>query len=311
MGVYRLGSIIKYTRLSKGLTQNELSEGICSVETLSRYESGKIAPSREKFALLMKKMNEDDGRYILPIESHNTDIDKIVSDILFAKSRMEYEDVECKLEELLNHPHFNGTLDSNRQFVELMKALLDYQNKKVTTEEYISRLEECLRITFKDYKEDFRINRIFTQTEINIINNIAYAYGRAGKREKAICILEKLEEYFEKYNGIDDGKEYNKVLLTLSNELGLAGRYDESIAKCNKGIQWLRANNKSGSMYNFVYNLSWNILHKNSMQLDKESDEYKLAKKYAWQSYKLNEMFEESEITRHMGKEYYNNFFVE
>src|SRR5690554_3061941 len=56
MGRYRLGDIIRMTRKSLSITQEQLSEDICSVETLSRIETGKQDPSRDVYELLMERM---------------------------------------------------------------------------------------------------------------------------------------------------------------------------------------------------------------------------------------------------------------
>ena len=46
MGRYRLGEIISMTRRSLSITQEQLCEDICSVETLSRIETGRQNPAR-------------------------------------------------------------------------------------------------------------------------------------------------------------------------------------------------------------------------------------------------------------------------
>ena len=40
MGNYNVGDMIRLSRIAKKMTQEELSEGVCSVETLSRIENG-------------------------------------------------------------------------------------------------------------------------------------------------------------------------------------------------------------------------------------------------------------------------------
>lgn len=40
MANYRAGDVIRMTRNAVGITQEDLSDGICSVETLSRIENG-------------------------------------------------------------------------------------------------------------------------------------------------------------------------------------------------------------------------------------------------------------------------------
>ena len=44
MANYRVGDIIRLTRIASGLTQEQLSENICSVETMSRIENGENEP---------------------------------------------------------------------------------------------------------------------------------------------------------------------------------------------------------------------------------------------------------------------------
>ena len=56
MGEYSKAAVIKYTRKATGMTQEELSEGICEPVTISRYENGQLNPSDDKFIRLMQKM---------------------------------------------------------------------------------------------------------------------------------------------------------------------------------------------------------------------------------------------------------------
>ena len=56
MANYRAGDVIRMTRNAVGITQEDLSDGICSVETLSRIENGKHKIKRETYRKLMEKM---------------------------------------------------------------------------------------------------------------------------------------------------------------------------------------------------------------------------------------------------------------
>ena len=42
MANYKAGDVIRLTRNAVGMTQEELSDGICSVETLSRIENNNL-----------------------------------------------------------------------------------------------------------------------------------------------------------------------------------------------------------------------------------------------------------------------------
>lgn len=58
MGIYAVGEVIRRTRESLGMTQEELCDGICDVVTLSRIENGRNTPSRANFEALMERMGK-------------------------------------------------------------------------------------------------------------------------------------------------------------------------------------------------------------------------------------------------------------
>ena len=69
MGIYAVGEVIRRTRESLGMTQEELCEGICDVVTLSRIENGRNTPSRANFELLMERMGRSGKKYLPFIRS--------------------------------------------------------------------------------------------------------------------------------------------------------------------------------------------------------------------------------------------------
>lgn len=69
MGNYLIGQVIKRTRESLGLTQQELCEGICGLETISRIETGKQIPNRANFQALMERMGNAERSIFLLSEA--------------------------------------------------------------------------------------------------------------------------------------------------------------------------------------------------------------------------------------------------
>ena len=59
MSNYNVGDIIRLTRQSVEMSQEELSDGICSVQTLSRIENGKVNVKKETYRKLMERMNRN------------------------------------------------------------------------------------------------------------------------------------------------------------------------------------------------------------------------------------------------------------
>ena len=82
MGEYSKAAVIKYTRKATGMTQEELSEGICEPVTISRYENGLLNPSDEKFVRLMQKMGENGNTCLFPLHCEMADLQKEMEIIL-------------------------------------------------------------------------------------------------------------------------------------------------------------------------------------------------------------------------------------
>ena len=79
MAEYSKSAIIKYTRLAKNMTQEELSQFICEPATLSRYENGQINPTNDKFTQLMQRMGETGELYTFPVQCETVDLQERLS----------------------------------------------------------------------------------------------------------------------------------------------------------------------------------------------------------------------------------------
>lgn len=73
MGVRNAGKAIREARLKAGLTQEQLSEGVCSVLSLSRIENGSAGVSPVTFQALMAHAGAPCEVY--PIFAGRTDFD--------------------------------------------------------------------------------------------------------------------------------------------------------------------------------------------------------------------------------------------
>ena len=61
MSEYCMGEMIKRTRKSMNMSQEELAFGICSVSTLSRIENGLETPARATFEKMVERLGESKG----------------------------------------------------------------------------------------------------------------------------------------------------------------------------------------------------------------------------------------------------------
>lgn len=57
------GEVIRSIRKAKGMTQEEVAEGICSTSSLSKMENGSQVPSRQRFQKIMERLGEPGYSY--------------------------------------------------------------------------------------------------------------------------------------------------------------------------------------------------------------------------------------------------------
>ncbi|MFA9376112.1 MAG: helix-turn-helix domain-containing protein [Lachnotalea sp.] len=308
MGEYSKSAIIKFTRKSLGMTQEVLAENICEPVTLARYESGYLDPTDDKFNQLMQKMGKTGERFIYPIQSSKIEIEEQLKKILYALERKEFLEVK-KLITQIKHKHdISHFYPENKQYLKRIELILVYENKEISISEFIKGLEDALILTFREYnKNGFPIQRVFIESEILLLNNIAAMYGKNEEIDIAINIYQNIEEYFENAEMVNDYKPRYLVLINYANLLGLDKRYYDSIKICEKGITWLIDNNKSNCLYNFYYNIGWNLLKIGNAVQNKEK--VQKARCYVWMAYQLCSLYpESSENLEYIDRFYRDNF---
>ncbi|HFI0647889.1 TPA: helix-turn-helix transcriptional regulator [Streptococcus suis] len=95
----KIASLIKRTRLEKGFSQKELSEGICAQAVISKIEKAEVSPSVELFFKLVKKLDIDSSVILELFQLKKSTEEPILTDEL--KSilyRREYDTLEYFLQ---------------------------------------------------------------------------------------------------------------------------------------------------------------------------------------------------------------------
>lgn len=303
MGEHSKAAILKYSRKYSGMTQEKLAENICDPVTLARYESGKLEPTDDKFEQLMQKMGMSGERYVLPL--HDETVEHRMKNILYAFERKEFDVARGELEILKADEKFDANTPENRQYVQRIELNIAYKKGEISSDEMLDGLLGALKITFPEYNEEhFHVYRIFTETEVLLINNIATQHWKRGEQQLAIHLHENLEEYYQSNIVVNDYKPRYICLISYSNYLGLSGYYDESIEICKKGIQWLHQNNKYNFLYNFYYNIGWNLMKKVEGGLEPESVRT-VAQCHIWLAMQLCDILPENKQNLEKIKNYY------
>lgn len=271
MSNYRIGDVIRMTRIYMGMSQEKLSEGICSVQTLHRIENGKTGVKRDLYIKLMKKMERiPEKNYAVCV---GKDLELIDERNLFEKA-VQIGDFQ-KAE-----PYFakiKEKADGNiitKQYILKWEVLIDYYCKRSSAEETIKRLEEAIRLTVPDYKECLGKRFPFTEQEILNIMSLANAHIHADRDREAIVIYEKLLDCLNEDYIV--GEYINHVRLVIMRNLAVAysacEMYEKALKLNSECFKYAKENNEGIKIIELLGDKAWVISKQIKRGERKESD---------------------------------------
>lgn len=304
---YRKSLLLKQRRIEVGLTRESLSEGVCDVTTLLRYENGVLDPSDEKYMELMSRMDNDIEMYQLSYETGKIiDVEEYRKWEEFFQKHKEEEVID----EILSCSGYDVIKGSEAQqyYDRFMLYKKYYCNKEIDAFCYIKKLEEIVSRTIREYKEgNYSINKLLTETEIYILNDIAIAYIDIKKYDFAEKIYMKLREYFKSEQaGVMELARY-KIMINYSNLLGQMGKYKESYEVCNDLLYSALINTKQKLLFNPLFNMGWNIME--SIKKKTPIGTIGQAREFINSSCLLCRYYNESEVAQKVMSDYFKSNF--
>lgn len=230
-----LNYLIKEVREAKGMTQEQLCEGICEQESLSRIESGKRNPHRKVLYQLLKKLDINREQYYGFIIADDFTLYEKVRDYRRCGPRNEKEKETILFKEI--EQGLDTSIAINRQFVEMERIYLE---NKLQEEEKIEALTKILHYTMPEINNKELPYRIPFRAEYSLLNRIAIAYRKQGMIKEAVQIYERIQEEYEysqvkmKYHAVPGLTFYPNFsgFLEVKNELVKA------LKKSDEGLEF-------------------------------------------------------------------------
>lgn len=256
MGMYRLGDIIRMTRKSLSITQEQLCDGICSVETLSRMETGKQNPSKDIYELLMVRMGRIRERAYSMLSISDFKVlekMKLFEDYI---KLYDYNQAEILLNEI-KEKLGNSILD--RQFLTRAESLINYRLNKINTEEFLEGLQKALLFTIPKYGTISLSKWPLNFNEAMLLLNISTAYAEMEDYMKAIDILEDSNSAIEQSYMDEQQRVIMQVAISnnLSKWYGLIGSHEKAIEIANEGILICQKSKLGNVLPNLLYSVVW------------------------------------------------------
>ena len=227
MGVRSAKDAIKEARLKAGLTQEQLAEGICSLQALSRIETGVSGVSPTTFQSLMERAGAPCERY--PIFASREDFDCFYA-LKLARFHLDSWQLAPAYEELQKAEDRNWA--DNRLYYQewlLLHCRLQFRSYQCNHQLNYNTLLSALRITvpgieLSDFKKCF-----LTQNEIQLLISIAQEALYLGQTDTCLQIHSQIETYLDGSKFTDREKNrmlaenaivYTKYLLAVGNYRG-------------------------------------------------------------------------------------------
>ena len=282
--------IIQIRRKEQNLTQTKLSEGILEPESYSRFERGKRRVRWAKKKKLLKRLGERGNKVTLLLESDDPDVVEEYQRVVDCSFREKYDLMKekvCRLEGMLYKES-----KINRQFLMHMKNNLDIRFFQVfDSNKTKDKRREAIVQTVPQYSEACISKHCWSRTEIALIKGIANDCRELGESKRAILILKRAVESFEKEQiGRENACPGKQLLLEhLATYLGDVEAYEEAILYAKETIGAIIRSGSAKGVSDELYELAWNGKEKGQVKP-------KLYKKRYLQALNLSILFQEREF---------------
>lgn len=243
-----LDEVLSRNRQYQGYSQEELSEGICTPETLSRIETARRAPNTGTFHALTKKLNLREDYYYSSIETDDLALLDREWQITTLIMNRQWDQAKEALQEM--REKLDLSYGCNRQYVEIKEFTIDCELGRIPVEQQFENAREILAITvekvpegkdIRKWREDFW-NRPFSSEEIGVMMKMADALQREKMEEQAEYLLGELLEYYQK-SRVRPEFHFRTVIMIvarLTRCTGKLGKRKEELAYSEEGIRLCR-----------------------------------------------------------------------
>lgn len=221
---------LRANRLQLGISQEKLSEEVCTVEHYSRIENGRKKPSRKNYMELAKRLGIGWGYFGGSLITDKFELYEKMTKLRGAIIRKNMELAKVLYEEL--EEELDMTVIENTQIMGMMKHLMETMNKAELDEDDIAVYWELLKKTLPEGK----VIRDYTTTEQNLYYQIVLIYEKMHMPEQAFKITEELIRNFQ--GQMDKGgSDAILVKRVYAGMLNNAGRYEESVDVAREALE--------------------------------------------------------------------------
>lgn len=307
MANYRVGEIIRLTRLASGMTQEELCENICSVETLSRIENGKHRVKQDVYRKFMERMGKMTEKTYAVCVSEDMELIEERAYFEDAMRKHDYIKADAYMELIRKKA---GTSVLTSQYVRRENAFLEFYQKKISAEELVDILEELAQEVIPGYEKYLNSEEIypFMEQELILLKRLSVAYSFNKEREKSIQICEMLLGTLDKEYIVETEEMKISVLGNLTKYYGEMRNHKKAIEIGLNNLKLAKKYDDGAAITFSLVELAWDMI-KEIEEGIREKEYLKECRKYLKKAYYLASARNDSEAV--IISDFYNCYFQE
>lgn len=254
--VFYIGDVLRIRREMYGLTQKELSKGICSVRTLRRAEKKEANMQHALVSALLRKLGLSKEFQRARIVTNDREVLRLRDEILLARNNRDTKRCRELLKEI--REKVSNTIPENQQYLIELEASLDWKEGKISKEEFVAREDKALQCTLAA-KDFFHVDEIYlTEMEMMCIRKKMHGIEDFEKRKYINFLLHYFEECGKRCKLSDCVSMYEFMMIYVANELGNMGEYKTAIYLDKKVLQEDLKSKRVWVIGNILYEYLWN-----------------------------------------------------
>lgn len=254
--IFSMKDVLRTRREMFGLTQEQLCEGICSVKSLRRAEKGQTDMQRETLKKLLNRLGLSGQMQWSRLITSDRKVIRMAEELAGYINDRKFSVASKQLESLKSRIDLD--IPQNKQYFLEKQALLEFEQGKVTREEFVKMEKEVLECTLRAENLYRKENVYLTEQEITCIRNSWRGMEGKEKRESINLIL-RLYDYYALNNGLSQAiSVYEIVTEAAVNELGNNGEHVRAEEIDRKSIKASLSCRRVWDIHYKIYDILWN-----------------------------------------------------
>ncbi|MFR2104052.1 MAG: helix-turn-helix domain-containing protein [Roseburia inulinivorans] len=254
--IFGMKDVLRTRREMFGLTQEQLCEGICSVKSLRRAEKGQTDMQRETLKKLLNRLGLSGQMQWSRLITSDREVIRMAEELADYINDRKFSVASKQLESLKSRIDLD--IPQNKQYFLEKQALLEFEQGKVTREEFVKMEKEVLECTLRAENLYRKENVYLTEQEITCIRNSWRGMEGKEKRE-LIDLIFRLYDNYALNNGLSQAiSMYEFIAESAVNELGNNGEHVRAEEIDRKSIKASLSCRRVWDIHYKIYDILWN-----------------------------------------------------